>query len=320
MVKEPRWQQEQSRRKKHKTLKIVHYFLVAIFLILFLGISWRIYGAIKGSIWNGENRLTLVLNTDPISLASFDSHSQTISFLTIPNGTYIETAGEYGPYRIEKIYHLGEIERKGNILLSASLETYFGLPIDGWIIKNIKLQEKKEKEFLSELITESIRNKSLTNLSRWDLVRLWFLIKRTRAHKIEVVDLGKTSFAEEFNLPDGSQARKIDQERISQIINRLFSDYKIRDEDLAIAIMNAGSKAGLAAKAARLVANIGGRLVEVGDWQEKLEKCEIKTVPEYYKSYSCQKLARVFKCQCKKDLEKGARWDLLIILTESSWW
>lgn len=317
--KESRWRQEQEQRRKDKSRKAIGYVLVIIFLILFLGISWRIYGTFKTSIWDGKNRLTLVLNTNPVSLASFDSGSQTISFLIIPDGTYIETTGGYGPYRIEKIYHLGELESKGTELLSTSLETYFGLPIDGWIMKDEKGGEGGGKQLLSKLITAAIEDNSLTNLSRWDLVRLWLMINRTRSHKIEIVDLGETTAAENFDLPDGTRARKIDNQRISRVISNLFTDYQIRQEDLAIAIMNAGTERGLAAKAARLVSNIGGRLVEIGDWHEKLENCQIRATLVAKKTYTFQKLSKVFGCQYSADLEKEARWEIAVILTGDNW-
>ena len=318
--KEPRWQQEQKQRKKHKSRQIVGYILAIIFFILITGISWRTYGDFKNSVWDGKNRLNLVLNINPISLVSFDPSSQTISFLTIPDGTYIEAAGDYGPYRIEKIFPLGELENRGIELLAASLETYFGLPVDGRIKAGGEWQGTGgAKRLLSGLIVLGLKEKSLTNLSRWDLVRLWLMTNRTRGHKVEVVDLGETTVAEEFGLPDGTKAKRVDNQRISRIISNLFTDYQIRQEDLAIAIMNAGGETGLATKAARLVANIGGRLVEVGDWPERLTECQIKTTSTAKKTYTSQKFARIFGCQLQTDLEKESRWDVLIILTEGSW-
>jgi hypothetical protein len=142
---------------------------------------------------------------------------------------------------------------------------------------------------------------------------------QTRGHKIEIVNLSETTVAEEFDLPDGAKARKIDNQRLSRIISNLFTDNRIRQEDLAIAIMNASGRTGLAANGARLVANIGGRLVEVGDWPEKLENCQIKTTVGSKKTYTAQKLAKVFNCQLRTEVEEGERWDLLVVLTEDNW-
>ena len=312
-----RWRREQEERKKHQNLRMIKPILMVIFSILLLGIGWQIFAAFRHSLWDGQNRINLVLNIDPISIVSFDPDSQTINSLLIPNGTYIETAREHGPYRIEKIYSLGELEEGGMELLSASLETYFGLPIDGWIAADEGWKKPEgTKSFLSGLVILAFKDKSLTNLGRWDLVRLWLIVNQTRGHKIETVNLGETTVAEKFALPDGTQASKIDQQRISRIISRLFTDQRICQENLAIAIMNAGTETGLAAKAARLIINIGGRLIEIGDWPEELENCQVKTVK---KNYTSKKLSQVFGCQETTDLEKGAKWDLLIILTGENW-
>lgn len=316
--KKPRWQKEQEKRKKNKARKAFHYFLIIAFLAVFLSISWRAYRVLKNSTWDGRSRLTLLLNVDPVSLASFDYGTGTINLLVIPDGTYIEAADDRGPYRIEKIYSLGELEEKGIELLSASLETYFGLPVDGWIMAEEEWEETSTKSFLSKLIVLATKKKDLTSLSHWDLFRLWLMISRTRTHKFEVVNLKETTVAEEFDLPDGSRARRVDNQRLERIISNLFTDYQIRQEDLAIAIMNAGTETGLAAKAANLVSNIGGRLVEVGDWPEELASCQIKTTSSVKKSYTGKKLSTVFNCQYKTDLKEN-RWDLLIILTGDNW-
>lgn len=317
--KESRWQREQKQRKKSQFFRAIKWVLVFILLILLGGIAWRMTKLFKDSVWDGRSRFNLVLHADPISLVSLDASSQTISFLVIPDGTYIEAASGYGPCRVEKIYPLGELEGRGIELLAASFETYFGLPIDGWLRVEKEWSLGEAKRLFSGSINLAFKDQSRTNLSYWDLARLWLMTSRTRSHKVEVVDLGETTVAEEFTLPDGAKARKVDSQRISKIISNLFTDKRLRQEDLAIAVMNASGETGLAAEAARLVTNIGGRLVEVGDWPEKLENCQIKTTPATKKTYTSQKLAKIFNCQFGVDLEGGERWDLLIVLGESDW-
>lgn len=318
--KESRWRREQEHRKKSRGFKTVKWVLVLIFLILLVGIGWRLTKVFEDSVWDGQNRFNLVFHTQPITIASFDPLSQSINFLTVPDGTYIEAASDYGPYRIEKIYPLGELEEEGIELLAKSVESYFGLPIDGWLdVKEESQGDEGIKQFLSQQIGKGIGENSITNLSLWDLTRLWLMVVRTRAHRVETLDLGETSVAEEFVLPDGTKAKRVDEQRVSRIISDLFTDDRLRQEDFAIAMMNASGKAGLAAKAARLVTNIGGRLVEVGDWPEELSECRIQATAAAKNSYSAQKLALIFGCQIESRVEEGFRWDLLIILTEESW-
>ena len=317
--KESRWQREQKQRKKSQTFKMVKSVSLIIFLILFFGLGWRLLGVFRDSQWDGHHRLNLVLKATPISLVSFDPSSQTINFLLIPDGTYIEAAEGYGPCRVEKIFSLGELEGQGEELLAKSLEVYFGLPVDGWLAAEKSWSENEAKNLLVYLIKEAWLKKETSNLNDWDLWRLWLMTNRTRDHKVEIINLAETTVAEEFTLPDGTQAKKIDEQRVSRMINRLFADEAIRQENLAIGVMNASGQTGLAAQGEKLIANLGGRLVEVGDWSEEVTGCLIKTTPAAKETYTSQKLAKIFHCQIESELGGGERWDLLVILGKDSW-
>jgi hypothetical protein len=317
--KENRWQKEQKQRKTHQTVKIVKKVSIIIFLILFLGSIWRLWAVFKHSQWDGRHRLNLLLQVRPISLVSFDPDSQTINFLVIPDGTFIEAADGYGPYRVEKIYALGELEGRGRELLAKSLEVYFGLPVDGWLVADKNWTEDEARNLITFLIKEALLQKEKSNLSFWDLGRLWLMANRTRGHKIEVINLAETTVAEGFTLPDGSQAKKVDEQRVSRIINRLFADEIIRQENLAIGVMNASGQTGLGAQAEKLITNVGGRLVEVGDWPEEMSGCWLRTTSSAKGSYTSQKLAKIFHCQIKPELGGGERWDLQMILGKEAW-
>lgn len=317
--KESRWQREQKERKKERGLRAVKKVFLVIFLIFFLGLGWRLVGFFKNSQWDGYHRLNLVLKIEPVTLASFDPSSQTIKFLKISDGTFIEAADGHGPCRVEKIFSLGELENQGMALLSKSLETYLGLPVDGWLMAEKDWTQDEPKNFLVSLIKKALLKREASNLSTWDLLRLWLMTNRIRSHKIEVVDLAETTVSEDFLLPDGTQAKRIDDQRVSRIINRLFADEKIRQENLALGVMNASGQTGLAAQGEKLITNIGGRLVEVGNWPEELTDCLLKTNPLTKETYTVRKLAQIFRCQIVTDLSGGERWDLLLILGKDSW-
>jgi hypothetical protein len=83
--------------------------------------------------------------------------------------------------------------------------------------------------------------------------------------------------------------------------------------------MNASGQTGLASQAEKLIANIGGQLVEVGDWPEEINGCWLRTTASAKETYTSQKLAKIFHCQIKPELSGGDRWDLLMILGKGSW-
>jgi len=70
----------------------------------------------------------------------------------------------------------------------------------------------------------------------------------------------------------------------------------------------------LAKKAARLISNSGGRVVEIGDWEQKMAGCELRGEKSKLKTYTSQKLEKVFNCQWRSEDLAGHRADLVIIL------
>ena len=132
MKKLPRWQRRQKERKKHKTRGVVHKALLIIFLILLIGMGWKVYTSISKSVWDGENQFNIAINSQPVLVVSFNPAEKSLNVLVIPDGTFIETIHGYGPYRVESIYRLGELNKNGGELLSGSLQEYLGVPIDAY--------------------------------------------------------------------------------------------------------------------------------------------------------------------------------------------
>ena len=62
---------------------------------------------------------------------------------------------------------------------------------------------------------------------------------------------------------------ELDGLRLDQFIQSRFEDSKLKDEGLGIGILNATDHPGLAEKAARVVTNIGGRVILTGNLEER---------------------------------------------------
>jgi len=54
------------------------------------------------------------------------------------------------------------------------------------------------------------------------LLRIWWRIKIIREDKIIFIDLAQSSVSQKVDLPDNSQAMKIDPERLSKIISQFL--------------------------------------------------------------------------------------------------
>ncbi|MCX6726081.1 MAG: hypothetical protein NT052_02090 [Candidatus Shapirobacteria bacterium] len=300
-------------------------WLILILILIFLGFLifsiLKIYHSCNNSLWDGEHQFNIIVNSQPASLISFNSSEETISVLLVPNGTFIETTHGYGPYRIESIYRLGELKGNGVELLTSSLQNYFGLPVDGFLQGNIyQIKSSGIKNSLLNQFFEALRHDKKTNLSRWDLLRLWWQIKKTREDKINLIDLSQTSASQEVDLPDGSKAMKIETERLVRIFNQFFIDGEIRQEGLTIGVLNKTDKAGLANSAAKIITNIGGRVINIGiqnDVSKEKNNCGLKSSKKYKNSYTVHRLNKIFHCYWQGELEDdNQRSDIVILLGE----
>lgn len=320
----PRWKKDQRKRKEKKRFTFARNIFLIICLSLFLGVGFKAWGSFKESIWDGKSRLTLTLDSNPILVASFDPGDKTLNFLSIPPHTYLEVIHGYGFYKAESIWKLGELEKGGGELLAGSLQEYLGVPVDGWVTTRLlKTQASTEgtemKSFFLNNLVELIKNGDGANLTRWDLVRLWWGVRGVRFDKTKLVDLGKTNAVAEVTLPDGTIALEPDPLRLDQLVTRLFSDKKIKKEALSIGVYNATEYPGLAKKAARIIDNIGGQVIEVGDWKMRSEKCEVRGEKKLANTYTARKLLKIFDCQYGNGEMGESRAEIAIILGQDYW-
>ncbi len=260
-----------TRKKKSKFAWVGRFFLILL-VVLCLGLVFRLYQSVNRSLWKGDSRFNLVFNSAPVLVASFDSFENKVDLLLIPQGTFIEAVHGYGPCRAESIYRLGQLNNQGGDFLSSSLQNYLGLPIDGYLLTSEVSFQKDDNSFLKSYLVKNLsffsKKRQETNLSNWDLIRLWWHFRKIRPDKFNLIDLSQTQASEKILLADGSKAMKIDPKRLELIMVQFFADRKIKEEGLTISILNSTSHFGLAAKVANLIKNIGGRIVKVGELEK----------------------------------------------------
>lgn len=318
---------KKERIKKRSRLKILGLIFLLAFLLILGGVVFKISRSAVKSVWDGQSQLNLAINPSragqPVLIVGFNPEEKSLNILSIPAGTFIETIHGYGPYRVESLYRLGELNKKGQELFRGSLETYLGVPIEAYALTingDEKTEGMKNKEGITRFL-KSLLKRGQTNLTKWDLLRLWLGFKNLRQDRINLIDLGQTSASQEVDLPDGTKAKKIDTERLQSIMNKFFVDKKIKQEDLTVAVLNGTNHAGLANQAATLIKNIGSQIVAIGETENKLKykECQVMVEKKYKNSYTIQKLSYLFDCHWQGESMAGQRADVVLILGESYW-
>jgi hypothetical protein len=243
--------------------------------------------------------------------------------LKIPNGVEIKTTRGYGQYRVGAIYELGELSGRGGELLRESVQEEFGVLVEAYLkIQNTKYKIQNTKNDLLRILASSIlQRKGITDFSFIDLLWLWWTIKNIPINSADFLDLSKLSVLKEETLVDGTTVPILDKERSDDLPAKYFGDSRIRNENLAIEVVNTTDHSGLANQAARIIANSGGRVVRVGNKKLKMknEKCEVRSGKKERESLTVKKLLRIFACDFAETDLSGQQAEVILEVGEDYW-
>lgn len=268
--------------------------------------------------WQGEHRFNLVLSGSSTGVLSIYPPEKTAVFLIVPNETLVRTLEGYGFYRIEAIWELGDQEGKnGGEFLAGSLQEALAIPIDAYARVDDLVWEKSK---IDAALLSLVKGRGETNLSFWDRVKLYAQFKPIRPYKINVLNLSQLEVLDQEPVAEVVSVWKLNQERADQLLAAYFKDPEIRQEDLSLAVLNGTLTPGLAKKGARLLTNIGGRVIAIADWDLGTNHCLVKIKAgdkeKIAASYTLTKIKKIFACQeIEADLG-DYRVDLIVVLGE----
>lgn len=329
----PRWKREQKMRRRQKILP----FLRLIFLLVFLsGLSvagFLMLREAKSSSLPLDGRVTIVLPTQPVFLLSFESQGE-LTVVSVPEKTYVEVPRGFGSYRIGAVWNLGKLEKLGGKLLAETTQEFLGVPVDGWIgtanSQQPTANSKEEVLALKNNLTSwkillkpkdllwTLRNLR-TNLTVFDLARVWWRVKNTRFDKVYFVDLGQTSALSPLLLADGSTALTADLSLLDATYRGLFKDTRLAGEHILIEVLNGTGKSGLGQRIARVITNLGGSVISVANSPQKADQCQIRGETGVLKTFTGRRLGQIFSCKMLFEVSQDSRADLQLIIGEDYW-
>lgn len=297
-----------SRDNKKKVIKVITDIFSRLLILLLLGLifflPFSIYQGIKKSVWDGKNNINLVIQGERIFIYTYHPDDEILNIISLPNDLYLETARGYGEYKLKNIYQLGGVEKiGGGELLRMSLQNLFVAPIDGQIIKikNEKLKMKNknlEKGKLTSLYLCLLTRRCETNLSVWDLIRVFSHLNKLKFNNINLVKIEETILFKKEKLADGSEVFRLETLQIDDFSQRYFTDKKFLNEGLKLSILNATNYPGLAKNVSRLLKNIGGEMVSSKDADQVFDRSILYySNEEQKKTYSFKKISQIFQIE-----------------------
>ncbi len=327
-LKQPKRQTNKQKREKITVVKnILRRLLLILWLVLLTYFVFFVYQSIKNAAWDRENNFNFVVQTDKTFIFSYHPQEDILNILELPNALMIKTIKGYGEYQLGNIFKLGEIEKTdGGELLQLSLQHYFMIPVDAYLVEKSKnsLNEGQisnnslERGRLLGMMPCLLTKKCQMNLSWWDLIGVSRKIGRLKFNQVRLIKLEESLLFKKERLADNSEAFRVEESRIDDFIQRYFTDKEISNQDLKISVINAAGRTQLAKKSTRLLTNIGARVINTQDATETEETSTLHLVNEdYLKLYTVEKIKRIFKIE-KIVLDEQIEGDLQLVLGKDS--
>jgi len=302
-----------TRKDKKKVKKVIKNIFFRLLILLVLGgiclLLFFLCQGFKKSVWDGKNNINLVIQMERTFIYTFHPDDEILNIISLPNDLYLETAREYGEYKLKNIYQLGEVEKVGGgELLRMSLQNLFVVPIDGYIVKTPKIQsaswrtksqsENLEKGRLTSLYFCLLTRNYETNLSGWDLIRVFNHLNKLKFNNINLVKIEETILFKKEELADGSEVFRLETLQIDDFSQKQFTDKHFLNEGLKLSVFNATNYSGLAKNASRLLKNIGGEIVSSKDEDQTFERSILYyNNEEQKKTYSFKKIRQIFQIE-----------------------
>lgn len=299
--------------KKNRHIRLAVATIAILILIITAGQGVKITsGLFKPQIqnlqgnflWEQNGSINLIIMSNYISILHLSPGEGRVFLLKIPAETYLEVPGGYGSWRADAIYNLGEAEQsfKGVNLLKSSVASFLGLPVDGFMQIEGRFKQKPHDEVIKEVKNPAfvfeLISATRSDLSSVELAKIFWEMSKTRFDKIEILDSLALGFFERKKLLDGAEVLVPDPYKIDPFVEDNLSNASFREEQLTISVFNATSTPGLAKKAARVITNLGGSVVQISGYpDQKVKSIIFSKDEEMSKTY--KKLARIFDIDCQ---------------------
>jgi len=293
--------------------------LLAAFLILgaynFLKLFFSPLDSAAGSYfqnsssWDGKMPLSLLyLEVSDIKAASPRTLDLGIISLNPTQGlfTIVEVPISYG--KLEELYGLGEINAaEGGVgVMAQEVQNLLGIPIDGYLVI-----DRAGRQELSSLFPDvSGVKEALVFPTLLKLPQVWMVIQSSAKISLDITGIARAVWyllqVRIDRIADLTLTPELldDSDSLDRRISPFFRDDQLAAEHLKIQVLNGSGKIGLAASAARVVRNIGGEVIRVGN-------CERQDLVKGYLlmesgSYTTSRLARIFGVSDSRPPREGS--------------
>jgi len=287
-------------------------FLVFSSVLLTLGAIhlWSYFGqpfagaaetfGVEGS-WDGQQPLNLLwvevseTKIANLSVISLNPTSGRFSVFNLPLEYEVELPSQ-DRQSLQAVYQAGDSAepRRGVALAAKSASYLLGVSVDGYLVVSASglqqlahyLGDGPLKSYFSvksivrlPQILVLARDHLQTSLSLGELARVVYFLWQVRSDRVRTIDF--------------DPQRLVDQDIVDGLVGPLVRDETLVGGQLKIQVLNGTYKTGLASHVSRVIRNMGGEVVRVGNY-ERQDLTKGFLILDETGSYTAKRLSRAF--------------------------
>lgn len=205
--------------------------------------------------WNGKDPVNIVVTSgEQVWVLGVRPAEKRLVEISIPGNTIV-TVGR-GKWQARSLEKLSKLEKSLDVLKSAGWEL-LEVPVD--YVAEINGFEEGNIGYFNQL--KSLNRFNFVSLP--ETMKLISFINSLNENQILKINIGDTMAARIIADPAGTELVEIDSEALSLQLTEWFRIESLRNESLAVSILNAGGKNKAGNKLARQLEHVGLRVVSV---------------------------------------------------------
>lgn len=293
------WQKQEEARKWRGLLAIFICIFLGFFIVNGILRAFSFRNFIADSEWDGNSSFVAAALAGEPAVLIANRELATIVVLKIPTDATLATGDSLKP-----LLKVGDIDPADGVRLAKTLTRLVGINIINYIVfengegVNEDSAQRAFKNFASlatpvRIITgrpESLLYK--TNITRVDLLRLWWQVKGLGIDSLKIMDGGQ--FLEEVIGPSGGKIKSVERELVHSQIDKYLEIKDFSEANLKVEITNSSGTAGAGQLAGEIAASLGFNVTRVVTGETLIAKCQITGGRQNLRAVSY--LANLFGC------------------------
>ena len=304
-------------RKDGKNILAVFILIVLVFAIT-NGIvkSFSLKKYFSQSDWDSKSPFISILTTSPPSVFIFQKDPKRLVLFKLDDNAYLTTGGRGTLQKTSDIFL-----KEGGEKIAKILSLNLGVDAEKYVLFKEKVPAEKDsvrnlfKNFASIVaplkIVAGEYNKQIenTNITRIDLLKLWWQLKGISVEKLELVEL--SPYKEEIITADNKKVLGVEEESIRLRIGQYLENRYLDQEQVNVEIVNSSKIPGALQLAADFASSAGFSVIQAEQSSQISEKTQI--IAKDKNSYNVSYLASIFDCDIVSE-SNGQGADITVVI------